>query len=287
MNQDAARRDSATPAAVPLLDASRDVGIRPIASLAEFRACVDLQAEVWGPEYTDNVPASLLQVATYVGGIVLGAFTGDDELVGFLFGLTGIDGKEIVHWSHLLGVRDVARNMGVGRLLKEAQRNELARRGVTRMSWTFDPLVAKNAYLNLNRLGARVVDYVPNMYGTTTSPLHYGIATDRLIVSVDTLASAPPRAAFAPNASRPAVLTPAMQDDDVAPDRAAPPDELWIEIPNDIRQVIERTPAAAVAWRESVREHFLWALAHGYEVKGLQREPVTSRSFYLLRRVIP
>ncbi|MEP7002354.1 MAG: hypothetical protein ABI969_17830 [bacterium] len=72
VNQDAARRARATPAAAPLLDASPDVGIRPIASLAEFRACVDLQAEVWGPEYSDSVRASRLQVATYVGGIVLG-----------------------------------------------------------------------------------------------------------------------------------------------------------------------------------------------------------------------
>ena len=194
VDQDVSRRASATSAPVPLLDAEpAEVRIRPVTSLAEFRACVELQAEVWGPEYTDSVPASLLQVATYVGGIVLGAFTGTDELVGFLFGLTGIDGGEIVHWSHLLGVRDSARNLGVGRMLKEAQRAELARRGVERISWTFDPLVAKNAYLNLNRLGARVVAYVPNMYGTTTSPLHYGIATDRLVVSVDTHAGAPAR----------------------------------------------------------------------------------------------
>ena len=285
--QDAPRSASATPSPTPLLDAEpAEVSIRPVSSPAEFRACVDLQAEVWGPGYTDSVPASLLQVATYVGGIVLGAFTGADELVGFLFGLTGIDGGEIVHWSHLLGVRDSARNMGVGRLLKEAQRSELARRGVQRMSWTFDPLVAKNAYLNLNRLGAHVVEYVPNMYGTTTSPLHYGIATDRLVVSVDTRASAPRRDAFDPAAIRPAVLTPAMQDGDVEPDLASPPPALWIEIPSDIRQVIERAPATAVAWRESVREHFLWALARGYKVTGVQLEPVMSRSFYLLRRAV-
>ena len=285
VNQDALRRASATPSPIPSLAVEpADVSIRPVSSLAEFRACVDLQAAVWGPEYTDNVPASLLQVATYVGGMVLGAFTDADELVGFLFGLTGIDGGEIVHWSHLLGVRDSARNMGVGRMLKEAQRSELARCGVQRMSWTFDPLVAKNAYLNFNRLGGRVVAYVPNMYGTTTSPLHYGIATDRLVVSVDTGASASPRDAFDPAALRPAVLTPAMQDGDVQPDLASPPPALWIEIPSDIRQVFERAPAAAIAWRESVREHFQWALARGYTVMGLQREPVMTRSFYLLRR---
>jgi predicted GNAT superfamily acetyltransferase len=285
VNQDAARRASATPSATPVLDAEHsEISIRPVASLAEFRACVGLQAEVWGPEYTDSVPASLLQVATYVGGLVLGAFTANDELVGFLFGLTGIDGAEIVHWSHLLGVRDSARNAGVGRLLKEAQRAELARRGVQRMSWTFDPLVAKNAYLNLNRLGARVVEYVPNMYGTTTSPLHYGVATDRLVVSVDTHATAPQGLAFDQAPARLPVLTPARQDGDMEPDLVTPPPALWIEIPGDIRQVIERSPASVMAWRESVREHFQWALSNGYSVAGLQREPVTSRSFYLLQR---
>jgi predicted GNAT superfamily acetyltransferase len=259
-----------------------EVRIRPIATLAEFRACVELQADVWGPEYTDNVPASLLQIATYVGGVVLGAFTSGDELVGFLFGLTGVDGDEIVHWSHLLGVRDAARNLGVGRLLKEAQRAQLARLGVQRMSWSFDPLVAKNAYLNLNRLGARVSAYVPNMYGTTTSPLHYGIATDRLVVSLDTRATGPARGAVGAAVVALPVLTPEPQDGDLPVDASAPPPALWVEIPSEIRQVIEDTPAAVVGWRDAVREHFQWALALGYEVRGLQRDPVTSRSFYVL-----
>jgi predicted GNAT superfamily acetyltransferase len=284
VNQDASRRASATAAPMPLLDLEpADIRIRPVTSLTEFRACVHLQAEVWGPQYTDSVPASLLQVATYVGGVVLGAFTPADELVGFLFGLTGIDEGEIVHWSHLLGVRDSTRNLGVGRLLKEAQRAELAKRGVKRMSWTFDPLVAKNAYLNLNRLGARVVEYVPNMYGTTTSPLHYGIATDRLVVSVDTNAVAPSREAIEPTPLRQPVLSPEMQDGDVALDVSSPPQALWIEIPSDIQQVIERSPSAGAAWREAVRTHFQWALARGYKVTELQRDPVAARSFYLLQ----
>lgn len=287
MNHDASRRASATAAPAPVLDLEpTDIRIRPVHSLAEFRACVNLQVEVWGPEYTDSVPASLLQVATHVGGVVLGAFTPTDELVGFLFGLTGIDGGEIVHWSHLLGVRDSTRDLGVGRLLKEAQRAELATRGVTRMSWTFDPLVAKNAYLNLNRLGARVVEYVPNMYGTTTSPLHYGIATDRLVVSVDTHATAPARDAIAVEAEHQPVLTLEPRAGDLTLDTDSPPAKLWIEIPGDIQQVIERSPSAGVAWRDAVRTHFQWALAHGYEVTGLQRDPVTSRSYYLLQREV-
>lgn len=269
----------------PLLDDddAPDIRIRAVASLTEFRACVDLQAEVWGPEYTDSVPASLLQVATYVGGIVLGAFTRSDELVGFLFGLTGVDGADIVHWSHLLGVRHAARNLGVGRMLKEAQRVELRTRGVHRMAWTFDPLVAKNAYLNLNRLGARVVEYVADMYGTTTSPLHYGLATDRLVVSLDTDAAAPATATEFPTDRLP-VLTLVAHEGDIAVDTTAPPAALCIEIPNDILRVIKEEPAAAVAWRNLVRAHFQWALPLGYAVQGLHRDAVSLRSFYVLRR---
>lgn len=281
-----ASRQPATPDAI---DASENgdrgaIIIRPITSLAEFRACVDVQADVWGPVYNDSVPASLIQVATYVGGIALGAFTSRDELVGFVFGLTGVDGGEIVHWSHMLGVRSSARNHGIGRMLKDAQRAELSRRGINRMSWTFDPLVAKNAHLNLNRLGARVVAYVPDVYGTTGSPLHYGIATDRLIVSVDTRAAAPPDTLDTATTPLP-VLSPASQQGDLPVDVTAPPPELWIEIPADIRQIIEHEESAGATWREAVRAHFQWALALGYRVIVLQRDSLRSRSYYLLRRV--
>jgi Uncharacterized conserved protein len=163
-----------------LADGQADITVRSITGRAECQACVALQSEIWGRE--DAVPASVLQVASHVGGIVAGAFAPDGELVGFVFGLPALIGGTIVHWSHALGVRDSARNAGVGRLLKEYQRTELARRGVDRMYWTYDPLVAKNAHLNLNLLGARVVEYVRDMYGTTASPLHNGLATDRLVV---------------------------------------------------------------------------------------------------------
>lgn len=259
-----------------------EILVRPLQSLQDFRACVDLQGDVWGPEWTDTVPASLLQVATYVGGIALGAFTTAGALVGFLFGLTGVENGEVIHWSHILGVRDATRNLGVGRMLKEAQRAELARRGVNRMSWTFDPLVAKNAHLNLNRLGARVVEYVPDMYGKTTSPLHYGLATDRLVVTCDTHASPPPDQRESPPPA-PVLSLDSQLDGSPFDGRALPP-RLRIEIPTDIRQVIEQAPATAAAWREAVRSHFQWALSNAYEVTGLYREPVTSRSYYTLER---
>ena len=279
VNDGTSSRDGATPS---LIAERADIRIRPITP-PDYQACVDLQEEVWGPGYADTVPGSLLQVTAYVGGIVLGAFTTTGELAGFLYGLTGVVDGEIVHWSHLLGVRDATRNLGVGRMLKEAQRAELARRGVQRMSWTFDPLVAKNAHLNLNRLGARVLKYVPDMYGTTSSPLHYGLATDRLIVSVDTSAAPPVEQ---PPVEQPPVpvLSLEPQSGDLAMKDGELPPSVRIEIPTNIRLVIEQSLATAVAWRQSVRGSFQWALGNGYDVTGLYREPVTSRSFYTLAK---
>ncbi len=267
-----------------VFDGGADITIRPLTSLADCQACVALQDEVWGAEYGDSVPASLLQVVTHVGGIVAGAFTPEGDLVGFVFGLTGpIDG-EIGHWSHMLGVRESARNAGVGRMLKEYQRAELARRGIARMYWTFDPLMAKNAHLNLNRLGARVVEYVQNMYGTTGSPLHHGLATDRIVVVCATgLEPRQPAYTAAPSSDRCTVLTPEPQDGDVVfgTDDSERPSTLWIEVPADIQRVIASAPAAATAWHAVTRENFQWALGNGYSVTGLYRDPVTSRAFYV------
>ncbi|MGI9091638.1 MAG: hypothetical protein ACR2GG_11105, partial [Gemmatimonadaceae bacterium] len=230
------------------------------------------------------VPASLLQVAQHVGGLAIGAFTAEGELVGFVFGLTGVKDGEAVHWSHMLGVRGSARNTGVGRILKEYQRAELARLGIAEMHWTFDPLVAKNAHLNLNRLGAHVVEYVRNMYGATGSPLHDAV-TDRLVVSCPTDPNAHRGSASewkAANAAVP-ILTQRPQPGDVLlADASERRPTVWIEIPADIQQVIARSPAEAEAWRSSVRDHFEWALGCGYAVIGLHRDPVTSRSFYTL-----
>jgi predicted GNAT superfamily acetyltransferase len=267
--------------AVHVPSSTTTLDVRPIASIAEYHACVALQEDVWGVEF-DSVPASMLQVATYVGGLCLGAFTPDGELCGFVFGLAGtMDGKP-THWSHLLGVKESARNLGVGRLLKERQREVLASRGIPEMCWTFDPLIAKNAHLNLNLLGARVVRYVPDMYGTTDSPLHHGLATDRLLVALRTAPDAPRRAVA--NASAAPVLTaePQPGDEVVDMDRDRPA-LLRIEVPTDFRQILSRSPTVAASWHASLRRHFTWALGAGYTVTGLHRDPLSSRSFYTLQ----
>jgi len=267
-----------------------DIVVRPVATRAECQACVALQHEIWGPGHEDAVPASILQVVAKVGGIVAGAFTPDGELVGLVFGLPALIDGVIAHWSHVLGVRESSRNAGVGRLLKEYQRAELARRGITRMYWTFDPLVAKNAHLNLNLLGARVVEYVRDMYGTTTSPLHNGLATDRLVVSCDTSPDArPPARAVARKSAHTPVLTAEPRSGDVTAFIVGDhrPPSLLLEVPADMQLVMAQTSDRAALWHAAVRSHFEWALQHGYAVTGLRRDPVTSRAFYVLELHAP
>jgi predicted GNAT superfamily acetyltransferase len=268
-------------AALPEPTAS-GIAIRPLDTLAEFKACVALQERVWGDGFSEAVPVSLLQAASYVGGLAIGAFDRDRVLLGFVFGLTGVQDGRTVHWSHLLGVLDSARNLGLGRMLKEAQRAELARRGIPEMHWTFDPLIAKNAHLNLNLLGARVVKFTANMYGTTSTPLHNGLPTDRFVVACATSGAVPARHGPIVEAAAAPVLTIEPKAGDSVVDSRHPPPRIRLEIPTDFQQLMAASAARAAEWHANVRTHLQWALAHGYAVTGLHRDAVTSRSFYVL-----
>ena len=146
----------------------------------ELMACVELQKEVWGFSDAEMVPLRLFIVAQKIGGQVLGAFEGN-ELVGFALGIPGVRGGHPYLHSHMLAVRMNCRNRGVGRRIKLFQREDALARGFELIEWTFDPLEIKNAYLNLERLGAIARRYNINQYGTTFSPLHGGLPTDRLV----------------------------------------------------------------------------------------------------------
>ena len=159
---------------------SNRIVVRKCAELAEFQACVHLQREVWGESDLEVEPATGFVVAANTGGQVLGAFDGS-SLVGYTLALVGVrDGVVYLH-SHHTGVHRDYRDLGVGRMLKLFQREEALSRGIRFIQWTFDPLELRNAHFNLNRLGAISRQYKPNLYGVTTSPLHRGPATDRLL----------------------------------------------------------------------------------------------------------
>jgi len=154
--------------------------LRRCHSLEEMRACVALQKEVWNFTDAELVPLRLFVVADKVGGQVMGAFNGKD-MVGFALAVPGMrSGHPYLH-SHMLAVRKDYRNHGLGRRLKLLQREDALAQGIELIEWTFDPLEIKNAYLNIERLGAIARRYNINQYGITSSPLQGGLPSDRLI----------------------------------------------------------------------------------------------------------
>jgi predicted GNAT superfamily acetyltransferase len=156
--------------------------IRELATHDERAAAVRLQEATWGAAFTERVPAAILLVGQKLGGVSAGAFAPDGAMLGFVFGLTGVKNGSLVHWSDMLAVREDAQGRHIGRALKHYQRDRCRALGVETMYWTFDPFVARNARLNLSRLGARVDEFVQDMYGTNTnSPAHGPLGTDRFV----------------------------------------------------------------------------------------------------------
>jgi predicted GNAT superfamily acetyltransferase len=158
------------------------MNVRPLSGHAEFSEAVRLQKVIWGFPDLELLPVRFFVVASRIGGQTLGAFDGS-RMAGFLLAIPGIKkhtGTPYLH-SHMLGVLSDYRDAGVGRMLKSAQREDALARGFPLIEWSFDPFEAKNAYFNMEVLGAIVRTYVPDMYGSSTSPLHGDLPTDRCI----------------------------------------------------------------------------------------------------------
>lgn len=156
------------------------VEIQTLRTTEDFDACVAVQIAVWGYADGDVIPRRMFIVASHVGGQVFGARL-QDNLIGFALALPGVrHGAPYLH-SHMLAILPEYRNLGLGRKLKLKQREDALGRGITLMEWTFDPMQTKNAYFNLQRLGATSSQYLENFYGRSSSPLQGGLPTDRLV----------------------------------------------------------------------------------------------------------
>src|SRR5262249_26389145 len=155
--------------------------VRKCTQLAEFRECITLQREIWKETDLEIEPATMFVVSAHTGGQVLGAFD-DQQLVGYTLAVVGLHGTAPYLHSHHTGVHSDYRDRGVGRMLKLFQREDALSRDIRLVQWTFDPLELRNAHFNFNRLGAIARVFHPDLYGVTTSPLHRGLATDRLVV---------------------------------------------------------------------------------------------------------
>jgi predicted GNAT superfamily acetyltransferase len=240
--------------------------VRTCQGLDELRACVALQKEVWNFSDADLVPLRMFVVAEKVGGQVVGAFSGS-ELVGFALAVPGIHEATPYLHSHMLAVREEFQNLGLGRRLKLFQREEALGRGLSLMEWTFDPLEIKNAYFNIERLGAIARRYAVNQYGITSSPLQGGLPTDRLVAEwwlksprVDGLVRSGARAPFEPVKT---ITVPA----EIYEWKASP------AMKNRAKEVQERN-----------REEFLAAFKGGLTVLGYERDERGDGKFLLGRR---
>jgi predicted GNAT superfamily acetyltransferase len=162
-----------------VLQPKTEVRIRTLTELPEFDHCVAIETAVWGYDPGDVIPRRMFLLAQRIGGQVLGAWVGD-VMAGFAMALPGYrNGHPYLH-SHMVGVLPEYQNLGLGRTLKLAQREDALKRGFELMEWTFDPLEIKNAHLNIARLGAVVRRYKRNFYGPSSSPLQGGLPTDRV-----------------------------------------------------------------------------------------------------------
>ncbi len=239
--------------------------LRRCHSIDDFHACVALQKEVWNFTDAELVPLRMFVVADKVGGQVMGAFDGK-EMVGFALSIPGTRTGHIYLHSHMLAVRKDYRNAGLGRRLKFLQREDALARGIELIEWTFDPLEIKNAFLNIEKLGAIVRRYNINQYGITSSPLQGGLPSDRLIAEwwlkskrVESLLA---------NGTHPPVQS-----------------EGRISVPAQIYdwKATAETRAKAQQVQERNREQFLSAFAKGLAVLAYERDAEGNGNFVLSR----
>jgi chorismate synthase len=248
--------------------------LRPLETMAEYDEAVALQDEIWGAGFSDRVPAAILRVVQKIGGVSAAAFDGSGRMLGFVFGLTGVRDGQLVHWSDMLAVREEARGKRLGERLKHYQRDLVRAVGVEKMFWTFDPLVARNAHFNLNRLKAGIADYLPNFYGSNTgSILHGSLPTDRfvaewVIAPTKTLESPGERDQRPTSVAR----TTIVENGRVRVVEPMPDDaRVHVPIPPDIETVLSSNPDAALAWRLATRQAIMHYLARGYRVVAFHR----------------
>lgn len=257
-----------------------EIDIRLCNTWDECVQCEELQKRVWEmPDYRDAVPANLLITAIKNGGLLVGAFDGE-AMVGFAFGFMGRDkANALKHTSHMLGVLPEVRVKGLGAQMKWLQCAEARKQGLDLMTWTYDPLQAINAHLNLVRLGAITRRYYRDTYGAMTDALNVGVASDRFEVewhmnSERVQASAANRRQEHGAAQAQALYEIRRTSDDLIKieDETMPQDDtVLVEIPSDYNAIKAANRPLAVEWRERTRSTFERLLARGYTATDFRR----------------
>lgn len=251
--------------------------IRELAEIEDLRELAELFAVVWGRPGNPPINSDVLKALAQSGNYVTGAFDAG-RMIGGLVGWFGGVPDEIHLHSHILGVLPKVEAGGLGFELKQHQRQWCLDRQVMVIEWTTDPLVRRNAYFNLTKLGARAVEYMVNVYGSMRDGINAGEESDRLLIRWE-LDSAKAEAAAARTISEPDVdaleaeVILAVGDDGhpVACERTARSRVLKCQVPADIVEIRRTDNAQARAWRLALRAAMTDALSAGYQVTGATR----------------
>ncbi len=254
------------------------IRIERVTTLEGCEQCRRLAAAVWGTDAACST-AQMVVHAAY-GGVVLLAYDAESP-VGFLFSFPAIYRGETVLWSHETAVVPGYQHKGIGALLKQTQQTLAHDLGYQHIVWTFDPLVARNAYFNLCKLGAEVVEYKRNAYGTDENDLvNQGIETDRFVAIWSTSGVSARNCPPEDECHRILALengTPRLELDGFESTRAAATD-----VPLDFTSLIQRDRISAQAWREQFRRAAEWLLDKGYRPVSIQRR--ADRATYVWER---
>ena len=263
------------------------VEIRLLDNLAGQTLARQLFDQVWSTDGGTQITSNLMQALVHNGAYVSGAFVGV-RIVGAGFAFPGRD--ESGHWhlhSHMAAVLDEVRDRRIGSALKWHQRAWAIGAGYETITWTFDPLVRRNARLNLLKLGVYVSEYYENFYGDMADTLNAGDATDRAMARWELLSARTLKAAASadglgpdPIPSQATIALTIENDEPVIHNVSSTTDTLVVALPPDIIEIRMKDPTQASRWRMAVRSVLSPALAGGMEITGF-----TSEGAYLIERV--
>lgn len=256
--------------------------IRRIKTTEEYGAAEELQGAAWGViDRVDITPKHVLVTAQKNGGLVLGAFAPDGELVGFLFGFLGTSANgKLKHVSHQMGVHPKYRGLHLGYLLKRAQRGEVRRQGLDLITWTYDPLETVNANLNLTWLGAVNNTYLRNVYGEIRDSINRGLPSDRFQVDWwirsqwvhERLSLAHPIRLADAVRTLPIVNPARSNHTEPGPlDGGIEATDVLIQVPYLFQSVKKLSLDLGYAWRMHTREAFETYFARGYSAIDMLR----------------
>ncbi|MEE9259620.1 MAG: hypothetical protein V3U40_00730 [Candidatus Scalindua sediminis] len=272
---------------------------KQLKTLEELKSCEKVQLAVWGFDLLDTIPARFMLVVHKHGGFAMGAFDGD-LMIGFVFGVAAIHYGRPSQHSHMMAVLPEYRDQRIGFNLKKAQREDALSRNIDLITWAFDPLQSRNAYLNLNKLGVIACSYDINLYGEeSSSELHSGLGTDRLLAEwwlvsnkVKSIMDGDTQGVMEKQPVEGMNINKTRRNEQglrlpVESDLTLTNDVLLLEIPDDIEEIKKLNIQVGHQWREHVQKALIHYFTTGYYINYLhiEREDDVRRIYYVLERL--